>query len=390
MDPRGGGRTSPSPSPHRRVVAVLGFRGVGKSAFTIRFVEKRFCEDYQPTIESTFNTSISSKRGTVVLDIIDTAGMDEISVINPRLIQAAHGYVLVFSVTDRGSFDMIKKISERLLVLSGDNHVPRVLVGTKCDLPNRQVSREEGENFAKSLGIDFVETSALSGMGIDPVIPGPSAFAKLIERIDAHGEDEVEESVGACDCCDWCLCFQGEGDDTRTYQPSESLDSGAGRCMSYLAAVLTFLMGVCFLVIALIVDTTVTFSALQQGVLIALGILTLIMGVVAIVGVQKLSRTINKLHLGYVVVAALGSAAGAIVDLVSNPSTRERDLAVAVLCMVPLLELPIIGITSYHVQKLRDSFHENNYSESLNTADATPRHRVYPINSSRYDTVHWH
>ena len=30
---------------------------------------------YQPTIESTYNTTINVKRGTVVLDIIDTAGM---------------------------------------------------------------------------------------------------------------------------------------------------------------------------------------------------------------------------------------------------------------------------------------------------------------------------
>merc|ERR1711865_1118790 len=93
--------------PHRRVVAVLGFRGVGKSAFTIRFVEQRFCEDYHPTIESTFNTTINVKRGTIVLDIIDTAGMDELSVINSRVIQLVHGYVLVYSVTDRNSFDMI-------------------------------------------------------------------------------------------------------------------------------------------------------------------------------------------------------------------------------------------------------------------------------------------
>ena len=92
--------------PYLRVVAVLGFRGVGACCLfahwlicncqenlpspfdlsrtdSVKSKLKRatflcdimhFCS-YHPTIESTFNTTLTAKRGQVVLDIIDTAGM---------------------------------------------------------------------------------------------------------------------------------------------------------------------------------------------------------------------------------------------------------------------------------------------------------------------------
>ena len=37
-----------------------------------------------------------------------------------------------------------------------------IIVGNKCDLEdNRKVTKEEGESYAKSKGVDFMEVSAL-------------------------------------------------------------------------------------------------------------------------------------------------------------------------------------------------------------------------------------
>ena len=41
------------------------------------------------------------------------------------------------------------------------------LVGNKIDLENRQVTKEEGEWYAKSLGLQYHEVSAKANIGID-------------------------------------------------------------------------------------------------------------------------------------------------------------------------------------------------------------------------------
>jgi len=375
---------------------VLGFRGVGKSAFTIRFVEKRFCEDYQPTIESTFNKLLETKRGAVVLDIIDTAGMDEISVINPRLIQAVHGYILVYSVTDSRSFDMIKKIHERLVEQSGDDNLPRVLVGTKCDqapyLPPRQVTREEGEKLARELGVEFMETSAVNGVGIDP--PGPSAFTKLIDLIYAHGED-VEEPRGGCDlfdavCC--CIRDKEEGVIERAKTPPPgSVDT---RRIGYISALLTFLLGIGLLVTAMVWSVGEDFKV-QQGALFGIGIFNLIASVVATVGVQKWSCTINKLHLGFLVITTIATVSGSIWQLATQNGEGKGGeiLAIVVLAML-VLELPIIGITWYRFGVARVSFHESGMdsdaiykSSHLSKSNFSNDHtNLYRFTPSRFDT----
>ena len=44
-----------------------------------------------------------------------------------------------------------------------------ILVGNKCDIKNREVTKEEGENLAKQYHINYYETSAKTGEGIKEV-----------------------------------------------------------------------------------------------------------------------------------------------------------------------------------------------------------------------------
>ena len=42
-----------------------------------------------------------------------------------------------------------------------------ILIGNKCDLDKRQVSKEEGERFAKENGLIFMETSAKTAENVE-------------------------------------------------------------------------------------------------------------------------------------------------------------------------------------------------------------------------------
>eukprot|EP00824_Muranothrix_gubernata_P016662 TRINITY_DN34349_c0_g1_i1.p1 TRINITY_DN34349_c0_g1~~TRINITY_DN34349_c0_g1_i1.p1 ORF type:complete len:254 (-),score=32.03 TRINITY_DN34349_c0_g1_i1:29-790(-) len=178
-----------------RKVAVLGFRAVGKSAVVIQFVEDHFVESYLPTIENTFRKVIKYRGVEYQTDIVDTAGQDEYSIFHTQYSIGVHGYVLVYSVVSRLSFEMTKTINEKLLNVLGTDKVPRVLVGNKVDLApaDRQVSFEEGEALAAKWGCAFVECSAKNNDNVD------KAFFKVvdeIERLTTTPEDQVNNT-----CC---------------------------------------------------------------------------------------------------------------------------------------------------------------------------------------------
>lgn len=72
-----------------------------------------------------------------------------------------NGYVLVYSISSRSSFEMIKIIRDKLLDFTGLEVIPCVVVGNKTDLNiQRQVSTQEGLELAQSWNCPFVETSA--------------------------------------------------------------------------------------------------------------------------------------------------------------------------------------------------------------------------------------
>jgi Ras family protein len=72
-----------------------------------------------------------------------------------------NGYVLVYSISSKSSFDMIKIIRDKILDFTGLETVPCVIVGNKSDLNiQRQVTTQEGLDLAQQWNCPFVETSA--------------------------------------------------------------------------------------------------------------------------------------------------------------------------------------------------------------------------------------
>ncbi|KAK6464261.1 GTP-binding protein of the ras family [Scheffersomyces coipomensis] len=162
-----------------RKIAVVGSRSVGKSSMTVRFVEDHFVESYYPTIENQFSKTINYKNQDYAIEILDTAGQDEFSIMNEKHLVGIHGYLLVYSVTSRQSFELVEVIRDKILNSIGTDVIPLVLIGNKCDLVyQRQVETSEGEQLAKQFGCKFLETSVRENLNIN------RAFENLIEEIE--------------------------------------------------------------------------------------------------------------------------------------------------------------------------------------------------------------
>lgn len=159
-------------------IVVVGAGGVGKSCLTIQFVQSHFVEEYDPTIEDSYRKQVVIDEGSCLLDILDTAGQEEYSAMRDQYIRSGQGFIVVYSVTSRASFQEVQDFRVRILRAVDSITIPMVLVGNKSDLEElRQVSSEEGVSLGREWSIPFFETSAKLRLNIEMV------FFELVREI---------------------------------------------------------------------------------------------------------------------------------------------------------------------------------------------------------------
>ncbi|KAK7484764.1 hypothetical protein BaRGS_00023938 [Batillaria attramentaria] len=143
-------------------IMILGMPGVGKSALVVRFLTNRFIWEYDPTLESTYKHVTTVDDEQVVMEILDTAGQEE-TIQREGGVRWADGYILVYAINDRSSFDSILSLKHYLDDVKKTN-VQCVLVANKVDLLHeRRVEASEGETLAQDMACAFYETSASDG-----------------------------------------------------------------------------------------------------------------------------------------------------------------------------------------------------------------------------------
>lgn len=172
-------------------LVVVGGGGVGKSALTIQFIQSHFVDEYDPTIEDSYRKQVAIDNEVSLLDILDTAGQEEYSAMREQYMRTGEGFLLVYSVTERESFNELSSFHQQILRVKDTECVPILLVGNKSDLSDeRSVSYEEGQDLAKQFGCAFLETSAKQGINVD------QAFHDLVRIIRDKERPSVEKAVG--------------------------------------------------------------------------------------------------------------------------------------------------------------------------------------------------
>lgn len=161
-------------------VAVLGKGVVGKSSLVYRFINKENPEEHDATIEDRY-TSVESIDGiNTTIEILDTAGEEDYQNLLDMWINYAEGFLLVFAINDKESFNALKGKYDRIMKVKGNN-CPIILVGNKCDLESaREVEEAEAKELAQSWNCEYVETSALKE--INCKTPFISLSSKLVKE----------------------------------------------------------------------------------------------------------------------------------------------------------------------------------------------------------------
>ncbi|KAM9960311.1 hypothetical protein ACTFIW_009440 [Dictyostelium discoideum] len=151
-------------------LCIMGDGGVGKTAVTIQFISNHFVYYYDPTIEDSYRKQCVIDDQVYMLDILDTAGQDELTAMRDQWIRSCEGFVLVYSITSRSSFDQVQFFREQIIRVLDRDDVPIMMIGNKSDLDDeRQVTYQEGKDLAHCLGMSFMEVSAKSRANIEEV-----------------------------------------------------------------------------------------------------------------------------------------------------------------------------------------------------------------------------
>jgi len=152
---------------HLFKLLIIGDSGVGKSSLLVRFADNTFSGNYITTIGVDFKIrTIESNGERVKLQIWDTAGQERFRTITSTYYRGTHGVIVVYDVCSGDSFANVKRWLHE--INQNCDEVSRVLVGNKCDDPDRRVVlKEDASRFASQMGIQLFETSAKENIHVE-------------------------------------------------------------------------------------------------------------------------------------------------------------------------------------------------------------------------------
>jgi Ras-related protein Rab-1A len=154
--------------------------------------------------------SSSRSKETALTQCIFFVVLLTIAAITSSYYRGAHGIIIVYDVTDLESFNNVKSWLQEIDRFASE-HVCKLLVGNKNDMTTKKVvDTAVAKEFADSLGIKFLETSAKTSENVEAAFLAMAAEIKASTSFQpatnkAGGvvnvspkDEEVKSSSGCC------------------------------------------------------------------------------------------------------------------------------------------------------------------------------------------------
>ena len=130
----------------------------------------RYKNSSTQTVGVEFGSRIITMGGKrVKLQIWDTAGQERFRAVTRSYYRGAAGAIIVYDISNRDSFSHVQQWLNDAQQLAGE-HICMMVVGNKADLQGeREVTFLEASRVAQEAEVLFLETSALSGEGVEDI-----------------------------------------------------------------------------------------------------------------------------------------------------------------------------------------------------------------------------
>ena len=145
----------------------------------------------------------------IMLQLWDPSGQERYSSLAPMYYRKSAGVLLVYDVTNRQSFDSLKDVWYKDMCQYSVNETQCILIGNKCDMEcERAVEYSTGKEFADSLNIPFIETSAKENLNVEEAFVLLTAvIVRKLYETETRNENEIVLERGvrvrensACHC----------------------------------------------------------------------------------------------------------------------------------------------------------------------------------------------
>ena len=146
---------------------ILGETMVGKTCFINRYISDKFGERYLCTVGIDFQEkTIIKNNKKIKLQVWDTAGEERYRNLTKNYFQACDGFIIAYDINNLESFDQVRYWIKQIAAFSGEKS-KCILIGTKCDLNEREIDEKKGKELAKKIGCKFFETSSKLNMNVE-------------------------------------------------------------------------------------------------------------------------------------------------------------------------------------------------------------------------------
>jgi Ras-related protein Rab-6A len=165
---------------------IIGDTTVGKTSIINQFVYGTAANQHQPTVGiDFFAKALDHDDAQRVLHIWDTAGQEQFHSLIPAYLRNSTVTILVFDISNRATFESLANWHKTTLELATPAFV---VVGNKVDLDEtRAVAAEDAEQWAKSIGALYFETSAITSVNIQELF---TAIAGISLPEPTHAEPD--------------------------------------------------------------------------------------------------------------------------------------------------------------------------------------------------------
>ena len=151
---------------------------VGKTAILNRYIENEYICNVGTVGLDYYSKIINMDNGERIKLLIQyTCGQEKYWKVIELYVKAAKGMLLIYDVTNKSSLEYLNYLLDEIKKLVPKD-IPKFVVGNKIDDENyREVTKEQGEEFAKENGLLHYECSAKTGENVNDI------FSKLVQII---------------------------------------------------------------------------------------------------------------------------------------------------------------------------------------------------------------
>ena len=165
-------------------IIIIGSSATGKTSLLYQFNEGKFYDVLPQTLGVEFtNKMFSIGDKNVKVQLWDTAGQERFRAVTRTYYRGASGVLLVYDVCSRESFNSLDDWLNDARNFTHSNAVILLLANKIDRESDREITTEQGSEYAKRNDLLYMEASAKTGNNV------AKAFEKIAEEIQKRMDE---------------------------------------------------------------------------------------------------------------------------------------------------------------------------------------------------------